>query len=81
MKRHRFSGGDGCRSTNAPTQSAAEVKRMKPVRAVISDVGQTVPLALHSETVAVAAVELDSFHAVALAGELVGAALPKLNAE
>ena len=47
-------------------------------RAVVSDDGKTIRLALYAETGAVAAVELDPTRAIALAGKLIDAALPKL---
>jgi hypothetical protein len=48
-------------------------------RAVVSDDGRTVRLTLCAETGAVAAVELDPTRAVALAGELIEAALVRLR--
>jgi hypothetical protein len=50
-------------------------------RAVVSDGGQTVRLTLCAETGAVVAVELDPTRAVALAGELIEAALARLNGD
>jgi hypothetical protein len=47
-------------------------------RAVVADDGQTIRLTLYAETGAVAAVDLDPLRAIALAGELIDAALPKL---
>ena len=47
-------------------------------RAVVSDDGKTIRLALYAKTGAVAAVELDPTRAIALAGKLIDAALPKL---
>jgi hypothetical protein len=47
-------------------------------RAVVSDDGQSIRLALHTDTGVIAAVELDPIRAISLAGELIDAALPKL---
>jgi hypothetical protein len=46
---------------------------------VVNDDGQTIRLTLYAETGAVAAVELDPIRAIALAGELIKSALPKLQ--
>jgi hypothetical protein len=44
---------------------------------VISEDGRTIWLALHAETGAVAAAEIGPVRAIALAGELIQAALPR----
>jgi hypothetical protein len=48
-------------------------------RVVITDDGQTIRLTLHGETGAVAAAPLDPVRAVALADELIRAALQRLS--
>jgi hypothetical protein len=50
-------------------------------RAVVSDYGQIIRLTLYLEDGEAALVELSPAAAVALAGELIGAALPRLNGE
>jgi hypothetical protein len=48
-------------------------------RSVVSDDGSTIRLTLYSEASAVASVALDPVRAVALAGRLIEAALPRLS--
>ena len=57
----------------------APTKYQPASRAVVGDDGKTIRLTLYAETGAVALVELDPTHAIALAGKLIDAALPKLG--
>jgi hypothetical protein len=57
------------------------VERELASRDVVSDDGQTIRLTLYRENGQAALVELSPAAAVALAGELIGAALPRLNGE
>jgi hypothetical protein len=50
-------------------------------RAVVSDDGKVIRLTLYGETGAVASVEIDPIRAIAVAAELIDAALPRLTGE
>jgi hypothetical protein len=50
-------------------------------RAVVSDDGKVIRLILYAETGIVAFVEVDPIRAIAVAAELIGAALPRLTGE
>jgi hypothetical protein len=50
-------------------------------RAVVGDDGKVIRLTLYAETGIVASVEVDPIRAIAVAAELIGAALPRLTGE
>jgi hypothetical protein len=58
---------------------AMPIETKLPSRAVVSDDGREIRLTLYAEAGAVAAVVRDPVRAVALAGRLIAAALPRLS--
>jgi hypothetical protein len=68
-------------TVNAPSRMRERAAMTKPAaRAVVSDDGETIRLILYGEDGAVATVTLAPVRAIALAGELIEAALLRLSA-